>query len=141
MPLRRRHHATRYQCSPPPTRPIGSTDRDDGRPLRSSYSIVTTDRLHSASSASRSTSTGPAADVDGSTRHTRPAMARVAARSCGAITVTSLCSADRAAAANGVPAIALRATAVAIASRGVMFSGGSVYARSSTYPPRRPGSA
>ncbi len=104
--------------------------------------MVTTDRLHNASSASRSTSTGPAATgADGSTRQTRPAMARVASRSRGAITVTSLCSADRAAAANGVPAIALNATAVAIASRGVMFSGGNVYARSSTYPPRRPGSA
>lgn len=132
-PPRSRHHATRYQCAPPPTNPIGSTERDDSRPLRSSYSIVTTDRLHNASSASRSTSTGPADPTEaGSTRHTRPAIDRVAARSCGAMTVTSLCSTDRAASANGVPAIALNATAVAIASRGVMFSGGNVYARSST---------
>jgi hypothetical protein len=152
-PRRRRHHATRYQCSPLPASPSGSTTRVDTAPLRSKYSIASTDRLHNASSTARMTPAGlpaparPSASAGdgstgaGSTRQMRSAMARVAARSPGAITDISLCSADRAADANGVPAIAFSATAVAIASRGEMFSGGNVYARSSTYPPRRPASA
>jgi hypothetical protein len=49
-----------------------------------------------------------------------------------AITDTSLHSAERAASPNGVPASALRATAAATASLGVMLSGGSVCARSTT---------
>jgi len=124
-PPRSRHQPTRYQCSPPRASPSGSTARDDAAPLRSEYSIASTDRLHSASSAVRMTAPGMSFG-SGSLRQMLPAIDLAAARSRGAITETSLCSAERAASANGVRANAVSATAVAIASRGEMFSGGSV---------------
>ncbi|WP_262403263.1 hypothetical protein [Actinomadura sp. CNU-125] len=55
--------------------------------------------------------------------------------------MTILCSAVRAAREYGEPSARARVIATATASAGVKFSGGSVRAGSSVYPPPRPTSA
>ncbi len=64
------------------------------------------------------------------TRWMRAARSSARRTSAAGITARSLCRAARAAWWNGVPSRRCRATAIATASAGVMFSGGRVWERS-----------